>query len=94
MKPRHAAALALIGWYFITPPLSGSDEQLAPIRDAPRSQWIRSEEFASRAECGKERKKLLDEFYYGPNPLKPPGVEKDIRLGECIASDDPRLKPK
>jgi hypothetical protein len=28
MKPRHAAALALVGWYLMAPPLDGPNVQI------------------------------------------------------------------
>jgi hypothetical protein len=34
MKLRHAAALALVGWYIITPPLNGEPDPSMPV-----SRW-------------------------------------------------------
>jgi hypothetical protein len=36
MKPRHAAALALVGWYLMTPPMY---ERHHIDADVPVSQW-------------------------------------------------------
>jgi hypothetical protein len=39
MKLRHAAALALMGWYLLIPPTS-RDYPMGNV-DAPLSQWVR-----------------------------------------------------
>lgn len=37
MKPRHAAALALVGWYLMVPPLASLQSQTADLH-APLSK--------------------------------------------------------
>lgn len=46
MNPRHAAELALIGWYLMVPPLPGEQEVVPPI-----SQWALEYSFDSAAAC-------------------------------------------
>jgi hypothetical protein len=40
MKPRHAAALALVGWYLMTPPNTGYDPPRSRDDGAPLSKWF------------------------------------------------------
>jgi hypothetical protein len=40
MNLRHAAALALVGWYLMTPPVNGNwDTDVSVKIEAPRSEW-------------------------------------------------------
>jgi hypothetical protein len=93
MKPRHAAALALVGWYLMTPP---------PPFDpsSPLSKWSRlgKTDYATEAECGAVREKLQATFR-DPGNIPPEHVTATIMVKAmahvlCIASDDPRLKQK
>ncbi len=93
---RHAAALALVGWYLMTPP---------PPFDpsAPLSEWSRlgkpgKEEYASKEQCMAVREKLQAAFK-DPGNIPPEHVTATIMVKAmahllCIASDDPRLKSK
>jgi hypothetical protein len=46
MNPRHAAALALIGWYPMLPP-TGRDYLMGNV-DAPLTQWMKRPDDLSR----------------------------------------------
>jgi hypothetical protein len=86
MKTRHAAALALVGWYLIMPHRPGDSGE-------PFSQWYQSEEFDTDAECNQ----LLeyDRGVYRDNKSKNPVVQEQIRrlrYAQCVAANDPRLK--
>ena len=56
MKPRHAAALALVGRYLLTPPIS-YDTKTSGLRinfKAPLDEWtITGDRFASKESCMK-----------------------------------------
>jgi hypothetical protein len=83
MKLSHAAALAVIGWNLMMPPMNdGQSDTQAPI-----SAWTVFRRFDSAAACQKWKSKLETRARragrYGPRP--------DFM---CIASDDPRLKEK
>jgi uncharacterized caspase-like protein len=59
VKPRHAAALALVGWYLMMPPLTkvGPDSyNLPPDTSAPISKWTYSavDHFDTEEECKTE----------------------------------------
>jgi hypothetical protein len=77
MKPRHAVALALVGWYLMMPPPlyhHGGKETVAPL-----SEWKVIDKFASKGECEEARSKLIER------------MGTSIKSANCISSDDPRL---
>jgi hypothetical protein len=98
MKPRHATALALVGWYLMVPPLS-----------AVRGTWservnagdVRGQ-FESKDECEKARHRFISDPSHFPytRALDDPVGRKLLSEGkipmpsECVSSDDPRLKEK
>jgi len=87
MPPRHAAALALLGWYLMTPPIVST----SPFRidlDAPLSRWDIQESFDTAEDCENLYMQLADKH--------PKNSQEDLRYrtGHCIATDDPRLKGK
>ena len=93
MKPRHAAAFALVGWYLITPPWMYRSEDLSrpvaqrhyePNPDAPYSHWRIQEGFDSAEKCASVRKSWSGAV----------SAENNWFYAVCIASDDPRLKGK
>ncbi|MGC2492544.1 hypothetical protein [Candidatus Binatus sp.] len=96
MNLRHAAALALIGWYLIAPPISPGKVR----DDLPLSQWKRIGTESFRTKSGCEAK--LAELY---NPTIDQTMRSDPKVGaegyeifhrymndvQCISTDDPRL---
>ncbi len=80
-KLRHAAALALVGWYLMVPPI-----QNGKAVDVPISEWSHLDSFDSARECRDAGYRYQDRQKAENKPL--PGA------WECIASDDPRLKAK
>jgi len=87
MKPRHAAALALVGWYLMIPPRSSG--QKAVDSGAPLSKWTVSSAYDAAHEC--EGAKFLNREGHkqDTDPLK-----AAFDAAQCIATDDPRLKEK
>jgi hypothetical protein len=104
MKPRHAAALALVGWYLMAPPVQEKD---GVQYNAPIAKWDIQHVFDSAAECDvamqrwRSRAKKVWDALNSKKPL-PHNADLDLPLEqvnqmgacECIASDDPRLKEK
>jgi hypothetical protein len=100
MKPRHAAALALVGWYLLLPPVlphSGPaglvpSKQLVDLR-APIVMWEQWRAFDSASACEKEKTRMfrLDSHPGAPDIM----VEQSVQFvfGRCVSTDDPRLKP-
>jgi|SRR5580692_6762514 hypothetical protein len=104
MKPRHAAALALVVWWLMTPPFTGvgpnpreaSLDRAIPDPEAPLSKWLWSGSFESVDACQHEQQKQVADAQKRelnlPVAERDGEVVKDFLLGECIAIDDPRLK--
>ncbi len=104
MKPRHAAALALVGWYLITPPpvfKTGFDWE------AHLSLWVRRGNYASAVGCEQALRQLQDEMQSQKERDLQSAAEMDanldsktiaqykaVRLAKCLSTDDPRLKGK
>jgi|SRR5713101_6058180 len=57
MNLRHAAALALVGWYLLRPPGPNNG---APDFKAPLSRWTYSGSFDSAKGCERERDSRID----------------------------------
>jgi len=96
MNPRHAAALALVGWYLMEPPFG----KYGPNEMAPLSQWAHPYTFDSARDCesalaaahvGEASGMAAIEVEYGLQDTKMPLLTIDWK---CVATDDPRLKPK
>jgi hypothetical protein len=108
MKPRHAAALALVGWSLVVlPPLSHNpfQYQVLGTLDSEAYCKIRLDDMKQLAEMDFRRRYHLDpnliNFYSAMKPAKHADELGDIVAmmnvvitGRCIASADPRLKGK
>ena len=108
MNLRHAAALALVGWYLITPPIEscigafsgGSCEQ------TPLPRWQIRTTSDSLAECEKIKAEWIEKgrMYLGESDARSRTPGSRVLSDEaeymtyieatCIATDDPRLKEK
>jgi hypothetical protein len=98
MKINHAAALALVGWYLMLPPIP--TDRLLVNTDAPISKWEQYQAFDSAQECEatnlyihKEARKVRRDRRVHPATLDDAMAEQYIN-GECIEADDPRLKER
>jgi hypothetical protein len=91
MKPHHAAALALAGWYLIVP-----SSRLPPglAYKEPLRKWQVVRGYDSADDC----QDSLDAFFEDSqqkqalNLLEP--AYRDYMFAKCVATDDPRLKEK
>ena len=91
-KPRHAAALALVGWYLMVPPVDG---QRRTLTNAPLTRWSRVRTFDSEHACKELHASLLKSFKGHTFDNFEQAVQADrVFHGRCIATDDPRLKEK
>jgi hypothetical protein len=90
MKLRHAAALALVGWYLMLPPfsLSPSRKIVADLRK-PLSQWVSFGNYDTAVDCNKEIDAMDQRAI---NWAREHGTKLDLAHAQCIATDDPRLK--
>jgi hypothetical protein len=88
MNLRHAAALALVGWYLMVPPPDTVTlEQFRKGEMPPLTIWIQLWAFDSAKECQDKLAQLVHD-------QKDPRRRDTLAMGRCIASDDPRLKSK
>ena len=100
MTPRHAAALALVGWYVMLPPREWDHF----YTEAPLSEWHRAggsqfaKEYATEKEC---KARIEDDKAFVKDWRDIPKERVTARImamaakvERCIASDDPRLKEK
>jgi hypothetical protein len=64
MKPRHTAALALVGWYLMIPPVIDlkHKRRYEADTDAPLSKWKQSGSYDSADACEKDKWKRLHFF--------------------------------
>lgn len=97
VKPRHAVALALVGWCLMVPPPVLHTSPPVDL-DAPLSEWRLFSVHNSAAEC----ERGLVAFYKLAKTelVANPGDERDriqfyqLESSQCVATDDPRLKEK
>jgi hypothetical protein len=93
MKPYHAAALALVGWYLMVPPQSCKRANV----DASFSVWKIYDSYDTAAQCRAARNDLQKlwgvDVLTLSEVLKRSSADQAIKFAQCIASDDPRLKP-
>jgi hypothetical protein len=105
MKSRHAAALAIVAWYLMIPPI-GADNKVDA--HAPLSNWRKGVSFNSQKECDDSLKDAIqnpmtpDEYQAAAKqtqkakmkPLSISEMTKRTAESQCVAGDDPRLKAK
>lgn len=110
MNLRHAATLALVGWYLMGPPILHPDENSKMLGlEAPLSLWETIDEFDSIKACKDERFRTEQNGFIleketdterAKNPVTGMTPEQmhsraiELTLVRCVASDDPRLKEK
>jgi len=80
MKPRHATALALVGWYLMVPP--SVSRNLALVY-TPLSEWKIVDTFDSESACQQMLTKLIEKM---PNTA--------VDTARCVPSDDPHIVPE
>ena len=87
MNVRHAAALALVGWYLLVP--LRENENSAKLRyDVPLGEWVYVDSFDTAKECTDDAVK--EQQLREKDPLE----ADQYASWQCIATDDPRLKEK
>ncbi len=90
MNLRHTAALALVGWYLMVPPMHNG----APNYHAPLRSWNMSKANDSARDCEADREAGKQACAQVPDDEKPltSGCADTFDRSRCIATDDPRLK--
>ena len=85
MKALHLAAVALVSWYLMMPPIT-NDYPIGNVT-APLSQWMRRPTiYRDKEEC----EEVLDRQHRLTNSV----WAKFYKHAQCVSSDDPRLKSK
>jgi hypothetical protein len=97
MNLRHAAALALIGWYLMIPPINPADIGSSTVKiDSPLAQWKTYKSFDSAAECEAAKPEMINAIASGLSEFQKKDKTNPEYVGawnaKCVASDDPRLK--
>jgi hypothetical protein len=88
---RHAAALALVGWYLMAPAAYPAKNGMWRWdAAAPLSRWKLVKSFDSAVQCEAE----LLERQRGAKMENKASVRNFVESFQCIASDDPRLREK
>jgi hypothetical protein len=90
MKPRHAAALALVGWYLMLPPLATSG--LDVDQNAPLSTWRQGGAFDTARACEVNRGDGIKRLDKANGEKQFPSFYHSFLYARCVAVDDPRLK--
>ena len=102
MSLRHAAALALVGWYLLMPPIDMEGEKAKVDGSVPLSQWYHGARvYETQSACEEENAKLRaiaesHKNWIGPSGSVAAANDRYVLLTNqrCIATDDPRLKGK
>ena len=85
MNLRHAAALALVGWYLMVPPFQRGGVNL----DAPLRSWRLFGSYDTANDCEDDHLEMVEKSKHAA-----PSDHLIMELAQCIASDDLRLKEK
>jgi hypothetical protein len=85
MRLRHAAALALVGWYLMVPPFQRGGVNL----DAPLRSWRLFGSYDTANDCEDDHLEMVEKSKHAA-----PSGHLIMELAQCIASDDLRLKEK
>lgn len=101
MNLRHAAALALVGWYLMQPPCRslnswhhGGYGSCFMDSQTPLREWIRvpdTKEFEYKTDC---QRAISNSCRSEVEADGTTSLEGDLCGADCIAADDSRLKPK
>ena len=93
MNLRHAAALALVGWYLMIPPTRGAPAEI--LYHAPLSEWEVGQVWHSKAECENTLKEITRDAQHDSDQCTNGDCAVTVGQfanGRCMASDDPQLK--
>jgi hypothetical protein len=100
-RVRHAAALVLVGWYLLAPPVykpkDSAESPFKPFTDlaAPLSAWTNYGGFDSASDCTSERaQRVARAERDAAIPSKTNAAVAIIESWqhmECVSTDDPRL---
>ncbi len=100
MKLRHAAALALVGWFLMLAPRTSDSLPVTYDTSVPLNTWTRIGSYDTPAECDEGKKEVPAEILQAEagrseeqKKLANETIVNLLKASTCIATDDPRLKP-
>lgn len=90
---KNTAALAAVSWYLMAPPFHAvSNSTVVWDASTPLSEWTRVDSFDTAEECLDELHSLYFKKYKGRELT--PEEKGFVKSFECLASDNPRLRPR
>ena len=96
MNLRHAAALALVGWYLMVPPYS--ERPIPPSNLPPLSKWSIYQRYNTPDECRQVRSDITSGWLQDSPPdfvqRFVNNFKSTFARAKCVATNDPRLKEK
>jgi hypothetical protein len=94
MNPRHPAALTLVVWYLMMPPMTQVSGRPTALTDAPLGQWNTSASFGYSRSCIRYQLARVDEQKRRSDQVGREYWLEVFSNSLCVSSDDPRLKEK
>jgi hypothetical protein len=102
MKTRHAAALALVGWYLMLPPDRPKlDDSPDWVSQAPLGDWQIVQRFDAQWACNRRQQNMIIDAQHAIKPdakaHRADAVLSDYAIANnvaCVSTDDPRVKSK
>ncbi len=85
MNPRHAAALALVGWYLMIPPDNGTGVNI----EAPLSKWTVMSAHDTAYDC--EEMRIYSFKRANAEQERDAIFRQQVTNSQCIETTDPRL---
>ena len=94
MNPRHAAALALVGWYLMVPPMTQVSGRPAALTETPLGRWNTSASFGNSKSCIRYQLARVDEQKRRSDQVGREYWLEVFSNSLCVPSNDPGLKEK
>jgi hypothetical protein len=96
MNLRHAAALALVGWYLLFPPFSRwlHYQGVSGYQDGELRDWQKLATFNTGQDCERAKDQLREKYDKDQKEPVLNRTQYNLRLAQCVQTDDPRLKEK
>lgn len=88
MKPRHATALMLVGWFLMLPPWLAHNQF---DTRAPLQKWRISGRFDTAEHCKFVRQAVIDWYINHPKDKEASWNRRLFGAGRCVSDDDPGL---
>jgi hypothetical protein len=101
VNPGHRAALALVGWFLITAPVTNHGAII--YQDAPLLQWTKVDHFGAESDCDAARKELIqdsqDQVELAPDSVADADTKENANnslnealASQCVDDKDPQLQ--